>query len=324
MYNICVVGLGAISPLHINAIKKSGNATLYAVCDINPEKLQKFKEQGSVICYRDYEDVIKDESIDSVHICTPHYLHYEMVIKALEAGKKVVCEKPVTMTKEEFYKLLAHDLQKKVCVVLQNRYNPCTQKLKEIIENKTYGEILGTKAIVTWKRDKEYYESEPWRGFFKTEGGGALINQFVHTLDYFSYLISDIHSVKAQVANFSLENVIEVEDSVFTYLKLKNDTTGIFFATNAHVVSTPPEFEVVFENATVRYADNCLLSNGVILEKDEVATGKKAYWGLSHEKLISNFYDKGIYFCPKDIKNTMEAMFSIYESAKLNGREILL
>ena len=322
MYNACIVGLGAISPLHINSIEKSENVRLYAVCDINPQKLDKFKDTENVICYDNFEDVLNDKNIDSVHICTPHFLHYEMTVKALEAGKKVVCEKPVTMTREEYNKLIEHEKQQDVCVILQNRYNPCTQKLKEIVENKTYGEVVGSKAIVTWKRDKAYYESEPWRGFYKTEGGGALINQFVHTLDYFSYLISDVESARAKTANFSLENVIEVEDTVCAYLKLKNNTTGVFFVTNAHVVSTPPEFEIVFENATVRYSDNCLTSDGIILERDQVATGKKAYWGLSHAKLISNFYDKGISFCPKDIKNTMETMFSIYESANLNGKEI--
>jgi len=324
MYNACIVGLGAISPMHINSIEKSKNATLYAVCDNNPEKLKKFLDSDSLVCYDDFDDVINDDNIDSVHICTPHFLHYEMVVKALKAGKKVVCEKPVTMTREEYNKLIQLEEQKDVCIILQNRYNPCTQKLKEIVENKTYGDVLGSKAIVTWKRDKAYYESEPWRGLYKTEGGGALINQFVHTLDYFSYLISDVESVKAKTANFSLENVIEVEDTVCAYLRLKNNTTGVFFVTNAHVVSSPPEFEIVFENATVRYSDNCLFVDGLVIERDHVATGEKAYWGLSHATLVSNYYDNGISFCPKDIKNTMETMFSIYESANLNGKEIVL
>lgn len=324
MYNACIVGLGAISPMHINSIEKSKNATLYAVCDNNPEKLKKFLDTDSLVCYDDFDDVINDDNIDSVHICTPHFLHYEMVVKALKAGKKVVCEKPVTMTREEYNKLIQLEEQKDVCIILQNRYNPCTQKLKEIVENKTYGDVLGSKAIVTWKRDKAYYESEPWRGLYKTEGGGALINQFVHTLDYFSYLISDVESVKAKTANFSLENVIEVEDTVCAYLRLKNNTTGVFFVTNAHVVSSPPEFEIVFENATVRYSDNCLFVDGLVIERDHVATGEKAYWGLSHATLVSNYYDNGISFCPKDIKNTMETMFSIYESANLNGKEIVL
>ena len=324
MYNACIVGLGAISPMHINSIEKSKSATLYAVCDNNPEKLKKFLDSDSLVCYDDFDDVINDDNIDSVHICTPHFLHYEMVVKALKAGKKVVCEKPVTMTREEYNKLIQLEEQKDVCIILQNRYNPCTQKLKEIVENKTYGDVLGSKAIVTWKRDKAYYESEPWRGLYKTEGGGALINQFVHTLDYFSYLISDVESVKAKTANFSLENVIEVEDTVCAYLRLKNNTTGVFFVTNAHVVSSPPEFEIVFENATVRYSDNCLFVDGLVIERDHVATGEKAYWGLSHATLVSNYYDNGISFCPKDIKNTMETMFSIYESANLNGKEVVL
>ncbi|MBQ4527101.1 MAG: Gfo/Idh/MocA family oxidoreductase [Clostridia bacterium] len=323
MINACIVGCGAISPLHINSIEKSENAKLYAVCDINPQKLEKFRDKD-LICYDNYDDVLNDNNIGSVHICTPHYLHYEMIIKALEKGKKVVCEKPVTMTDEEYKILLTHPHQSEVCVVLQNRLNPCTQKIKDIVENETYGKVLGLKAVVTWQRDKAYYQSEPWRGIKKTEGGGALINQFVHTLDYFPYLISDIKSVRAKTANFSLEGVIEVEDTVCAYLTLSSGVTGIFLVTNAHVANTPPEFEIVFENATLRYADNCLSTGGVILERDEIETGKKAYWGLSHAKLISNFYDKNIYFCPKDIKNTMDAMFSIYKSADNNGKEILL
>ena len=131
MKKVCIVGYGAIGPVHAKALEAVNGAKLFAVCDINEEKRSLCKSQYSVLEYDDFDVMLQNKDIDTVHICTPHYLHFEMVKKALAAGKSVVVEKPVTMTGEEFQALQELPGVERVCVVLQNRLNPCVQKLKK-------------------------------------------------------------------------------------------------------------------------------------------------------------------------------------------------
>lgn len=319
MKNVCVIGYGAIGPVHTDAIVKTESAKLYAVCDINPQKIELCKEKCDVVGYTDIDEMLCDENIHSVHICTPHYLHFEMIKKSLAAGKDVVVEKPVTMTKAEFDELLTLENADKVCVVLQNRLNPAVAKLKDIAEKGELGKIKGAKGILTWSRYAEYYAQDEWRGKYKTEGGGVLINQAVHTLDYFSYIAGGVDSVKAQMTNFSIDE-IEVEDTVSASLKLKNGTKGVFFATNAYVVDSAPVFEVLFENGVAKYTEGKLLIDGNAVAEDSKPEIGKAYWGTGHIALIKRYYDSGEYFSLDDVKNTMYTMFAMYESANCNAK----
>ena len=132
MKNACIVGYGKIGPNHANAFEFIENAKFYAVCDVNEERIKKCQETYDVIGYTDFDEMLKDENIHSVHICTPHYLHFEMIVKALKAGKSVVSEKPVTMTKEEFELLKNTPGAENVCLIFQNRLNGCVVKLKEL------------------------------------------------------------------------------------------------------------------------------------------------------------------------------------------------
>ena len=322
MKNICIIGYGVIGPIHAAAIEKIKNAKLYAVCDVDGARLDACRREYDVKTFTDFNDVLNCKEIDAVHICTPHYLHFDMIKSALEHGKAVVAEKPVTMKKEQFSELLKLKNSDKVCVVFQNRLNSSVLRMKKIIDEKKYGEIKAVKAILTWHRTKEYYQSGAWRGKWDTEGGGVVINQAVHTLDLMSYLVEDISAVSAVMHNFSLSDAIETEDSAMAYIEYKSGISGMFFATNAYSKNSAPEVEIVFEDGVVCYREGRLFENGEGVEKDELLKGEKAYWGTGHIKLISDFYDNGKFFAPKDVKNTMETLFAIYESAKNGGRRV--
>ena len=315
MKNVCIVGYGAIGPVHAKALEKAKTAKLYAVCDVNPKKTQLCKDVYDVKEYYDFDQMLKDQNIHSVHICTPHYLHFEMINKALAAGKDVVAEKPVTMTKKEYAELLKLDGAEKVCVVLQNRLNPCVEKLRELVQSGELGVVKAAKAILTWHRDESYYHDN-WRGKWKTEGGCLLINQAIHTLDLFCYTIGDVVSVKSNMFNYSLGNVIEAEDTFVAYFGLPNDVKGIFYATNAYGIDSSPLFEVVFEKGIVTYTDKQLRIGDQVLAKDTVPAIGKSYWGSGHTRLIKEFYDEEKHFSVFDIKNTMDTVFAMYDSAQ--------
>lgn len=322
MHQVGIVGYGAIGPIHAKALENVENATLVAVCDTDKKALERCAEQYPVKQFLNYEDILNEESIDTLHICTPHFLHYEMTQKALNKGKAVVLEKPITMTREQFQLLRARPNANRVCVVLQNRYNRCVKAMKEIVCSKALGRPLAAKAFLTWKRDVEYYGSGSWRGKKETEGGGVLINQAIHTLDYFTYLVGSIQSVSASIANLSLQQNIEVEDTVVARMKFNNGAIGFLCATNGYYDNPAPYFEMTFENGILRYQDRKLYQNGVLLDEDEAVLQGKPYWGSSHAELMRQYYKEGKCVTIKDATETMECLFAIYQSAAECGKEV--
>lgn len=344
MKNVCIVGYGAIGPVHARALEKTDQGRLYGVCDMDPLRRRACSEQYGAAEYEDFDAVLRDDRIHSIHVCTPHYLHYEMIKKALAAGKDVVAEKPVTRTRQEWNALNSAEGADRICVVLQNRLNPCVQELKKLVQSGRLGAVRAAKGILTWSRDRAYYASGDWRGKWQTEGGGLLINQAIHTLDLFSYTVGDILSVRADMCNHTLEGVIEVEDTLAAHLELsprslsgdksgeqgicepglcsgkepdcrRSSVKGVFFATNGYEENSAPFFEILFDKGTARYMDNKLWVNGELTAEDVPATAGKDYWGSGHERLIKRFYDEGKYFTLSDAASTMEAMFAMYEDA---------
>lgn len=324
MKHVCIVGYGAIGPVHAEALADMPGVKLYGICDIEKERAEKGATEYGCKAFCNLEECLADDKVDSVHICTPHYLHYEMIEKSLLAGKMVVTEKPVTMTKEEFALLLSKYPRKPVYPVMQNRTNTCITTLKEIIANEPeLGQLKAIKGVLTWHRDASYYDAADWRGTLAYEGGGVLINQAVHTLDLMIYLAGDVKCVNATTSNKSLQGVIQVEDTVDALLKFKNGATGIFYATNAYGKNSKPQIELEFENAFFQYINNALYCNQEFVCKNDHMFSGKDYWGSGHGRLLHSIYANNHAFTVEDVKNTMETMFAIYESAK-EGKEIEL
>lgn len=315
MINACIIGYGAIGPVHAKAILDIENVNLYGVCDIIKERADAVAEKHNAKAFYDFDDCLKDENIDYIHICTPHYLHFEMITKALDAGKRVVVEKPMVMKKEQFDILFEKYDVTKVFPIIQNRTNTCVMKLKEMIEENDYGPVKGVKGVVTWCRDEKYYNSAAWRGTKEYEGGGVLINQAIHTLDLLTYFAGATESVIASMKNHSLKGVIEVEDTVEAYIKYKSGATGVFYATNAYKTHSPILFEVNFEKNNFAYFNGSLFLNGELICSDSKEYSGKSYWGNGHTKTLGDLYSGNKILTLHDVKDTMYTMFAIYESA---------
>ena len=322
--NACIVGYGAIGPVHADALSQIEGVRLYAVCDTDQERADKGAKQYGAKAYYDFDACINDDAIEYVHICTPHYLHFEMITKALDKGKRVIVEKPAVMKKSELDMLFAQYDVSKIFPIVQNRKNTCIQALKEIIDkDKSIGALKGIKGILTWSRDADYYHSAKWRGTKQYEGGGVLINQAVHTLDLMIYFAGNAESVYASMRNNFLRGVIEVEDTIDAYIEFKNGAKGIFYATNAYTTNSLMQIELEFENRSFAYINGILISDGKVICKDSSDFKGKSYWGNGHAKALFDFYEHHSTLSLADIKPSMEAMFAIYESAQ-NGKKTLL
>ena len=187
MFNIAIIGCGAISNNHISFLNEMKNVKIIALCDILTERAQAKKEKYNLDCmvYDDYKKMLNEISLDAVHICTPHYLHSEMAIEALKRDINVLLEKPVAITSKQADDLLkaAKQSKAKICISFQNRYLNRNKAVKELITSGKAGKILHINGEVAWHRTAGYYTNSRWRGFKATEGGGVLMNQAIHTLD---------------------------------------------------------------------------------------------------------------------------------------------
>ena len=307
-----VIGLGVIGNVHLKVLN-SLNKNVVAVCDTDLSKLSDFNGNK----YSDYVEMIEKEKPDIVHICTPHYLHAQMIIDCLKNNINVLCEKPLCINEDDIQKILQAEKESEaqLGVVLQNRYNNSNLFVKEYLKGKKVADGFG---IVDWHRNSSYYNSAFWRGKTATEGGGVLINQALHTLDILQWLIGMPEKVVANVNNFTLKDVIEVEDSAMACFSGKNKFT--FFATNTGALDFPVEI-------TIRTAEDYikLLPEMVILNKEVIKFenqnnffGKHCY-GTGHENLIDDFYNcieqgKKFWLDGSEGSKVMKLIFGTYKS----------
>ncbi len=320
-----VVGCGSIAKVHAAALQKTPGARMVACADIKLERAEALASQYGAKAYASLESMLDSEDIQALHICTPHYLHERMAKAAAARGLSVFCEKPPAISRAQWESMRDTARKTRVGVCFQNRYNPCVMRAKELIASGDAGRVLGARAFVTWKREAPYYTESGWRGAWETEGGGALMNQSVHTLDLLCHLLGKPAAVEASMRNHHLKGVIEVEDTVEAYIRF-GSAPALFYATTAYCDDAPVYVEIVCENMTLALTGMAL----TIRHKDgreerptfaqEEALGK-GYWGNGHVPCIRAFYQSIRDDAPAplgvaDVAETMELLLEIYASTE--------
>ena len=320
-----IIGLGAISPLHIRAILNRGQK-ITAICDVDSEKRQKVNAGFGLNAeeYGDYNALLASGKVDVVHVCTPHYLHAEIICAALGANVHVLCEKPLAINFEQL-----NDIEKAVKnssatlgVCFQNRYNASVLYLKEFFKGK---EITAATANLVWQRDEKYYASGAWRGKKQYEGGGVMINQAIHSLDLLQWICGMPETVIAHCSNNSLQGVIDVEDTAYGLFSLKNGGNFVINATNAakNCFTIISMFHA--GDDTVELSGDNLIVNGKFVTKSDGAPifGKEE-WGVGHDKLIKEFYnclENGKKF-PIDFYEASKTVKLILKMYQSNGEKV--
>ncbi|SER84534.1 Predicted dehydrogenase [Butyrivibrio fibrisolvens] len=290
-------------------------------------------DKKSVI-FTNWQDLL-DLDLDVVHICTPHYLHAPMATEFLKRGKAVFCEKPCAVSVEQFDKMKSEDEKHPGMLgfCFQNRYNETTLLTDKLIAEGRIGEITGVRAFVTWRRDNDYYEGSSWKGSLETEGGGALINQAVHTLDLMLRYLGEPQIVKGAISNHHLSmQAVEVEDTVEAWMMFEGDRRGCFYASNGYAADAPVIIDIQGERGRISLTGSevSLYTSGNSPEHFQCDTKKgigKDYWGCGHQACIMDFYrclDTGERFQNDlfGVENTFTTMMKIYEESRRMGDEI--
>lgn len=323
--NACVVGIGSVAPLHINALLECGQS-IVALCDVLPEKAEAAKEKFNLDCkiYSDYYRMVDELKPDVVHLSVPHYLHADFSCYALERGVSVVSEKPVATSLEdvERIKKAVNGTKAIFGVCQQNRYNSSVRYVKELFGDEP---IQSAAANLVWKRDADYYKQSGWRGRWATEGGGLMINQALHTLDLLQWFCGMPKSVTASVSNLSLQGVIEVEDTASGIFQVDDERRFVITATNAAVDCYPITFHFRSKNHEVTMVGDNIIADGkfVVRSDGKPLYGKDVY-GNGHAKLIADFYDcieTGRKF-PIGIEEAQKVVKLIFAMYRSNGEKV--
>ncbi len=280
-----VVGIGIIGKVHLDVLDELG-VTPVAVCDINENKIKDITQSEK---YTDYLTMLDSAKPEIVHICTPHYLHADMIIEALNRNINVLCEKPLCIKVEDIDRIIDAEKKSKaqLGVCHQNRYNPENVYVKEYIKDK---KVLSGYGTVIWERGADYYAQDAWRGKWETEGGGTLINQALHTLDLMQWFVGFPQEVKATVSNLTLKNEIEVEDTASVLCS--GNANFSFYSTNGSKANFPVTVTLRLENEIMSIFDGKVVTDSQTknFKKNTAIYGKNCY-GTGHFGLIKDFYD---------------------------------
>ena len=247
-----IIGCGRIAQRHAEHIHSK--AVLSAVCDIVPEKSAVLAEKFKANAYSSVEEMLQSgTAIDIVSICSPNGLHAEHSIKALNAGKHVICEKPMALTTDDCGRMIqaAEKHNKRLFAIKQNRYNPPVAAVKQLIDEDRLGKIYSVQLNCFWNRNEDYYKNS-WKGT-KDLDGGTLYTQFSHFIDLLYWMIGDVKEVHAIMDNFHHRGIIEFEDTGVVTLRFVNGAIGtINYTVNSYQKNMEGSLTVFGEKGTVK------------------------------------------------------------------------
>jgi predicted dehydrogenase len=256
--NFAIIGAGRIGKRHAAVIQQCEHAKLVAICDAAFENdVKKSDFFGQIPCFSDLEMMLKSvENIDVVVIATPNGLHETHALAALHAGKHVVIEKPMALTKAGGERILHAALGrgKQVFCVMQNRYAAASVWLKKLVESQKLGQIFQLQINCFWNRDERYYFENGQRTWHGTElDGGVLFTQFSHFIDLIYWLFGDISHLQANFKNFNHPYLHSMEDAGIVTFSFSGGAMGcLHYSTAVSDKNFESSISIIAENGTVK------------------------------------------------------------------------
>ena len=229
-----IVGCGMIANFHARAIADIRGAKVVGCFNRTYKRAQAFAEEFGGQPHVRLESLLEDPQVDAVIVGTASGAHLEPAVAAARAGKHVVVEKPLEVTLKRCDKIIAECEKAGVLLatIFPSRFHRSSQLVKEAIDKGRFGRLTLGDAIVKWYRTQAYYDSGAWRGTWNLDGGGALMNQAIHSVDLLTWMMGPVAEVSAQTATLAHER-IEVEDCVTASLRFENGALGVIEASTA-------------------------------------------------------------------------------------------
>jgi UDP-N-acetyl-2-amino-2-deoxyglucuronate dehydrogenase len=249
--HIGLIGSGNISQTHARAASAIPNVQIAAIYGTNPQTVTSLAAEHQAKPYQDFAAFLTHKPMDLVILGTPSGLHAEQGVAAAQHGLHVLTEKPLDINTKNADALIAaaDKANVKLAVIFQDRLKPNVQRLKRWLDRGVLGKPLLVDARVKWYRPHDYYSNSKWRGTFALDGGGALINQAIHTVDLLPYLLGDVARVQARTA--TVLHKIEAEDTAVATLEFASGAVGTLLATTAAYPGYPRRIEITGTQGTV-------------------------------------------------------------------------
>lgn len=255
-YRFGIVGAGMIGAYHAEAISQLPNAELVGVCDHASGAAEKLGSRCGCQGMCDLRAFLSRDDLDIVTVATPSGTHSDIAIAAAEAGKHCILEKPLDVTLDKIDAAIAAHKKAGTQLggIFNNRFLPTAQLLKKAVDEGRFGKLTFAMAYGPWWRDQAYYDQGGWRGTWQLDGGGAYMNQGIHTVDLLQWLMGPVHSVKASCATLAHER-IEVEDTGAAVIEFKNGALGTICCTTSMWPGHFRMVEIAGTRGTVAMAD---------------------------------------------------------------------
>ena len=234
IFNISIAGCSKVAHLHAKAIQSIPNARLAGVWSRTVKKAEDFASVYKTQSYSDISQMVTDNNTDLVIVCTAHPYHIQPAIESARAGANVLVEKPLASNLQDCDDIIkaCEENHVKLGVISQRRWYEPVKRVRDAIQDGKIGKpVLATVLMLGW-RDKAYYDSDSWRGYWKTEGGGVLVNQAPHQLDILLWYMGEIDEVYGIWRNLN-HPYIEVEDTAVAIVKFKSGAIGNILVSNS-------------------------------------------------------------------------------------------
>ena len=341
-----IIGAGMIGQFHGKAIEAMDGGELHSVFDLRADAAEQLAKPFGAKPFSDIDPFLAADELQVVTVGTPSGAHLDPSLAALRAGKHVICEKPLEVTPERIDLMMdaAEKNGVSLAAVLNRRFHPAMDAFKTAADKGRFGTLTSASAYVKWYRDQAYYDSAAWRGTWALDGGGALMNQSIHTIDALLYLAGPVVSVQASTACLTHSD-IEVEDTAVAIVEFANGARGVIEGSTSNWSKDghPARVQLCGDRGSVFLADESFEiwdfmdeAPGDTEVHQSMMKGSEAGLGANDPKAI-NFegHQKNFEEVVNAISENREAsvnavearkavtlICAIYESARENGRKV--
>lgn len=310
-----IVGGGMIGAVQAAAIGEINGARLLAVCGRDEGRTAEFAAKFAVTAYTDYEKFLAHPGVQIVNICTPSGTHAELGVAAARTGKHVLVEKPIEINLARADALIAacDEAGVKLGVIFQSRFLPAVQQLKQALDENRLGRLVMGDAYVKWYRAPEYYALGSWHGTLRLDGGGALINQAIHTIDLLRWMMGPVGEVAAMKSALRYPH-IEAEDTLVGTLRFQNGALGVIQAATSIKPGFKRRLEISGELGTVILDGDAISVWAIDGEEDAAREAEQITDGSANPAAISNAGHQ------RQIEDMMQAVIAD-RAPLIDGRE---
>jgi UDP-N-acetyl-2-amino-2-deoxyglucuronate dehydrogenase len=340
-----IVGAGMISRFHAKALADVRGAKLVACADTAPGRAQAFGLENACRGYVSLEEMLADPAVNVVTIATPSGAHMDPAVAAAKAGKHVLVEKPLEVTLKKCDRIIeaCDKAGVKLGTIFPSRFHESSKLMKQAVEGGRFGRLTLGDAYVKWYRTQQYYDSGAWRGTWALDGGGALMNQAIHTVDLLTWLMGPVVEVQANTATLAHER-IEVEDVAVATLRFENGALGILEATTAAFPGYLKRIELhgsagsaVLEEEDLKHWDFAQKTRSDATIQRQMSTRKSTGGGAAdpsaighhgHAMLFQDFVDairkdRAPAVDGREGRRSVEIILAIYKAAQ-TGKKVVL